>query len=258
MENGCALSRRHPLKRVSPKPNRKRTRTNLFTVSSNNSKAQVQQLAGQGGAPHARRSHFPWKMVERGPLGSLAQCRCAKLETNKKVKVRVKNHDCLNPFLVLIVQFVGREELLSSSLVFFRVFCCCCSLSACFFFFFFTETGRAPSLHGVSQKEKGLSHYWEVFRCCWHFQSSFSFFFPQHSGGGDHNLSSVITVASESSFPPGFGAGWGPPCAFLRLPLAATAGFAGNWAAGDSCIRQGALLPQGSGLPALLLSDYVA
>lgn len=137
MENGCALSRRHPLKRVSPKPNRKRTRTNLFTVSSNNSKAQVQQLAGQGGAPHARRGHFPWKMVERGPLGSLAQCRCAKLETNKKVKVRVKNHDRLNPFLVLIVQFVGREELLSSSLVFFRVFCCCCSLPACFFFFFF-------------------------------------------------------------------------------------------------------------------------
>lgn len=63
--------------------------------------------------------------------------------------------------------------------------------------------------------------------------------------------SSPCPVSTRS---PGVQGGPSQPCAFRQLLLAVTAGLAGNRAAEDSRVRQGALLPQ-EGFLALLLES---
>lgn len=85
---------------------------------------------------------------------------------------------------------------------------------------FVLNWNRAGSKSPGCFSEGSVSVVSEVFRRCWHFQPSFYFLFPQHSIGGDHNLSSVITLASEYLLPQGFRAGSGghPACHVSAAP----------------------------------------
>ena len=127
------------------------------------------------------------------------------------------------------------------------------------FYSFYTEImrkGHAPSPQGVSQKEQGLS--WWCLRCF-----SVAGSFNLHFLFCPHDDAVPAAIRTSAASPPcpvstrsrGSGAGSPQPCAFLQLPLAAAAGLAGNRAAGDSRVRQGALLPRGGRSALLLESD---
>lgn len=86
--------------------------------------------------------------------------------------------------------------------------------------------------------------------------STFIFFFYSHNSvGGDGNVSSITTLASEYSLPQGFRAAVQSPCACLQRRLVAASGLAEDRAAGGSRLRQGALLPRCGRLALLLESD---
>lgn len=86
---------------------------------------------------------------------------------------------------------------------------------------------QTPSPQSVSQKVKGLS--WEClgrFGVADFFNLRFLFLFPQHSVGGDGNISTTTTLASEYPLPQGCRAGLQSPCACLQRPLVAAASLA--------------------------------
>lgn len=66
---------------------------------------------------------------------------------------------------------------------------------------FSTAIINSKPLGCLSEGERPVLVASELFGRLWHSQRLFSFLFPHHSIGGDHNLSSVTTLASEYALP---------------------------------------------------------